>query len=122
VTPAAAHELLGTVPGATGEQIRRAYRRYMLVAHPDHGGDAERVALGVTALRTLSGDGARPARAPATVVFVRRPALRTRAAMVGRRHARVIVIRTTQFGTHVRRRLCRRPWPGCSPASSSASR
>lgn len=36
-------EVLGLVEGCTPEEVRDAWRRAMLVAHPDHGGSAEMV-------------------------------------------------------------------------------
>ncbi len=40
-TPASIWQILGVEPRASVEQIRAAFRRRVLVVHPDHGGDPE---------------------------------------------------------------------------------
>lgn len=35
------YRLLGVDPGATPEEIKRAYRKTAMIVHPDHGGDKE---------------------------------------------------------------------------------
>jgi len=67
------HELLGLQPGASRDEITRAFRRFVLGNHPDRGGDPARFQAGVEAYRRLVG-ASRPRRgsAPADVVFHRR--------------------------------------------------
>lgn len=49
-----AHAILGVEPGATLEEIKRAYRRRVLEAHPDRGGDPEVLRAVVRAYERLS--------------------------------------------------------------------
>lgn len=63
------HEVLGVRPGAAPADVTLAFRRFALRHHPDRGGDPSRFQAGVDAYRSLVA----PARAPADVVFHRRP-------------------------------------------------
>ena len=50
-----AHEVLGVRPGAPESEVRAAYRRYVALHHPDHGGDPAQFAAGLDAYRSLVG-------------------------------------------------------------------
>ena len=67
------HEMLGLEPGASRDEITRAFRRFVLGNHPDRGGDPARFQAGVEAYRRLvGGSPAGGGSAPANVVFHRR--------------------------------------------------
>lgn len=66
-----AHEVLGVRPGAPGDEVRAAFRRFARRHHPDRGGDPEKFRKGLEAYRRLIGLGA-PAGGAADVVFHRR--------------------------------------------------
>ena len=72
------YELLGVVPGASPEELRRAWRRRALETHPDRGGDGASFRLVHQAFARLSagtvGNGPAPVlvrRMDATALAVR---------------------------------------------------
>lgn len=65
-----AGELLGVRCDADGDELRRAFHRYVRRHHPDVGGRAATLQAGVEAYRLLSGIGS---AAMGRVVFYRRP-------------------------------------------------
>jgi hypothetical protein len=82
------HEVLGVRPGAGPDEVRRAWRRKVLTAHPDRGGD-ERVFAEVTAAyRSLIGDAPPRAASGVPVVFFRSRGPAARAARWWRRRRR----------------------------------
>ena len=80
--PVAPEAVLGIPPGATDQQIERAWRGYVKAHHPDRGGDAEAFRRGraaVDALRASSGPQApAPQRAASTRGVPSRRRLRVR--------------------------------------------
>jgi hypothetical protein len=82
-----AHDVLGVRPGATPDEVTRAFRRFALGNHPDRGGDPARFQAGVDAYRRLT--VGHPDRPRADVVFHRRarPGLSTLMRLAGRRLA-----------------------------------
>lgn len=70
-----ARDVLGVGPAPDEWELRRAYRRALRRHHPDLGGDPAALDQVVTAYRALQRGPARR-RAPATVVFGRRPTRR----------------------------------------------
>ena len=63
-------EILGVKTGASREENKRAFRRFVRRHHPDRGGDPRTFRAGVEAYAALSG----PRRVPSTeVVFYHRP-------------------------------------------------
>lgn len=61
-SPITPETILGIAPGATDRDIETAWRNYVMVHHPDRGGDAEAFALGRWARDALRGPaGAEPA-------------------------------------------------------------
>lgn len=60
------HEVLGVRPGASGVEIKRAYRHRAAETHPDTGGDPEGFRVVTTAYEALTGRRAFPT-VPVTV-------------------------------------------------------
>ena len=79
-----APEILGIPPGASRAQARRAFQRYALRHHPDHGGDATRFLEGRRAYEAFVARPSASSRAPSNVAFVRRQTVRRRLAAVAR--------------------------------------
>jgi len=77
-------DILGVQPGASRAEVRRAFQRYALRHHPDHGGDTERFVEGTRAYEMLMARAAKRSRAPSNVAFVRRRTLRQRLAAAAR--------------------------------------
>ena len=94
----APHEVLGVRPGASRDEVARAYRRFALRHHPDRGGDPARFQEGVDAYHALTGSKppATPSgRAPANVMFHRRPRPGVRSVLrLARRRLRAARFRT----------------------------
>lgn len=62
------YQVLGVAPGASPEELRRAWRRRALETHPDHGGDGASFSLVHRAYATVS----TPTGAQGGPVLVRR--------------------------------------------------
>jgi hypothetical protein len=91
------YDVLGVRPGASADEVRAAWRRKVLTAHPDRGGDEAAFAEALEAYQALGGGSvARPRRSGVPVVFVRRSGTAARAARwlrrrrTGRTSSRVV--------------------------------
>ena len=68
-----ARRVLGVASDAGPEEIRRAYRARLHVAHPDHGGSAEAFTQVLSAFAVLRADDELPRRRLTTLPLFGRP-------------------------------------------------
>jgi hypothetical protein len=79
------HEVLGVRPGASADDVRRAWRRKVLATHPDRGGSDAAFAEVLDAYRALTGEAPPRTAGGVPVVFFRKTGPTARAARWWRR-------------------------------------